>query len=134
MNRLDDILCWRVERHVSRQPVMHYDRMRFSLEPSELTAKLAGKTVEIFDFPDGRLEIRWKGIAVPYTAFDKLQRVSHAAVVDNKRLGELLAWVRQEQQGHPSPKGDSVGPTRSHQKKGIMRERLEALSRPQLTL
>lgn len=128
MNCLDDILCWRVERHVSRQLVVHYNRMQFSLEPNELTAKLAGKTVEIFDFPDGRLEIRWKGIAVPYAAFDKLQRVSQAAVVDNKRLGEVLAWVRQEQQARSSPSGDSVGPGRSHQKKGIMRERLEALS------
>ena len=133
MNRLDDILCWRVERHVSRQLVVHYNQMRFSFAPNELSAKLAGKMVEIFDFPDGRLEIRWKGIAIPYTAFDKLQRVSHAAVVDNKRLGEVLAWVRQEQQNRSSPNGDSVGPKRSHQKKGIMRERLEALSRPQPT-
>jgi len=28
---------------------------------------------------------------LPYSAFDKLQRVSHAAIVENKRLGEILA-------------------------------------------
>jgi hypothetical protein len=42
--------------------------------------------VEINDFPDGRLEVRWKGRSLPYSAFDKLQRVSHAAIVENKRL------------------------------------------------
>ncbi len=45
--------------------------------------------VEIYDFPDGRLEVRWKGRSLPYSAFDKLQRVSHAAIVENKRLGEI---------------------------------------------
>ena len=46
--------------------------------------------VEIYDFPDGWLEIRWKGRSLPYSAFDKLQRVNHAAIVENKRLGEIL--------------------------------------------
>ena len=53
--------------------------------------------VEIYDFPDGRLEIRWKGLSLPYSAFDKLQRVSHAAIVENKRLGEVLAWIKEQQ-------------------------------------
>jgi hypothetical protein len=46
--------------------------------------------VKINDFPDGRLEVRWKGRSLLYSAFDKLQRVSHAAIVENKRLGEIL--------------------------------------------
>jgi hypothetical protein len=48
-----------------------------------------------WDFPDGRLEIRGKGLPLPYSVFDHLQRVSHAAIVENKRLGEVLAWIKQ---------------------------------------
>jgi hypothetical protein len=34
--------------------------------------------IDIYDFSDGQLEVRWKGRSLPYSAFDKLQRVSHA--------------------------------------------------------
>jgi hypothetical protein len=88
MNQLGDILCWRETRRVSQQLVVHYSRMKFTLHPSEITARLVGQAVEVYDFPDGRLEIRWKGLCLPYAVFDKLQRVSHAAIVENKRLGE----------------------------------------------
>ena len=47
-------------------------------------AAVAGKLADIYDFPDGRLEIRWKGLPLPYSAFDQLQRVSHAAIIENK--------------------------------------------------
>src|SRR3954467_6143971 len=79
-------------------------------------AAVAGKLVDIYDFPDGRLEIRWKGLPLPYSVFDKLQRVSHAAIVENKRLGEVLAWIKQQQDKQPYHRGDLVGPMRSNQK------------------
>src|ERR1019366_482713 len=54
-----------------------------------VSAQLRRKMVDIYDFPDGRLEVRGKGRSLPYSAFDKLQRVSHAAIVENKRLGRF---------------------------------------------
>jgi hypothetical protein len=62
-----------------------------------MAVRLRGKMVDIYDFPDRRLEVRWKGRSLPYSAFDKLQRVSHAAIVENKRLGEILAWIKEHQ-------------------------------------
>jgi hypothetical protein len=59
---LDDILCWREQRSVSRQLVVNYNRMKFMLRSDKTSAALAGKVVDIYDFPDGRLEIRWKGL------------------------------------------------------------------------
>jgi hypothetical protein len=58
------------------------DQVRALLETLRLPSaiRLRGKMVEIYDFPDGRLEVRWKGRSLPYSAFDKLQRVSHAAL------------------------------------------------------
>ena len=95
INDLDDILCWREQRSVSRQLVVNYNRMKFMLRPDRTPAAVAGKLVDIYDFPDGRLEIRWKGLPLPYSAFDQLQRVSHAAIIENRCLGEVLAWIKQ---------------------------------------
>src|SRR3954469_6402815 len=137
MNDLGDILCWRETRRVSQQLVVHYNRMKFTLHPSEITARLVRQEVEIYDFPDGRLEIRWKGLPLAYAVFDKLQRVSHAAIVENKRLGEVLAWIKERQDAQPAPSGDRVGPRRSSQKSGLMKDRADrlaqiALSRPKV--
>jgi transposase len=128
MDRLDDILCWRETRKVSRQLVVNYNRMKFTLEPNEFTKKLPGKQVEILDFPDGRLQIRAKGVPLAYTVFDKLQRVTHAAIVDNKRLGEVLAWIKKEQDKQPPDRAEKQKPRRSHQRAGIMKERCDRLA------
>ncbi|WGD48618.1 ISNCY family transposase [Bradyrhizobium sp. CB1650] len=127
-DRLDDILCWREQRYVSRQLVVNYNRMKLMLRPDATTACLAGKLIEVYDFPDGRLELRWKGLALPYSAFDKLQRVSHAAIVENKRLGEVLAWIKEQQDREPNHRGDLVGPRRSSQKAGLLKDRADRLA------
>ena len=137
MNDLSDILCWRETRRVSQQLVVHYNRMKFTLHPTDITARLVGQEVEVYDFPDGRLEIRWKGLPLAYAVFDKLQRVSHAAIVENKRLGEVLAWIKARQDSRPIPSGDRAGPRRSGQKPGLMKDRVDRLaqvakSRPKL--
>src|SRR3981081_4105920 len=127
-NDLDDILCWREQRSVSRQLVINYNRMKFMLRPNKTSAALAGKVVDIYDFPDGRLEIRWKGLPLSYSVFDHLQRVSHAAIIENKRLGEVLAWIKQQQDKQPPHRGDLVGPRRSNQKAGLMKDRVDRLA------
>jgi hypothetical protein len=71
------------------------------LRPNKTSAALAGKVVDIYDFPDGRLEIRWKGLPLSYSVFDHLQRVSHAAIIENKRLGEVLAWISSSRTSNP---------------------------------
>src|SRR6202790_1091618 len=120
---LDQILCWREQRQVSHQLVVNYIRMKLTLKPEGLAVRLRGKMVEIYDFPDGRLEVRWKGRSLPYSAFDKLQRVSHAAIVENKRLGEILAWIKEQQDSEPRYNRVPDGPRRSNQKPGILKNR-----------
>jgi hypothetical protein len=70
----------------------------------------------------------WKGRSLPYSAFDKLQRVSHAAIVENKRLGEVLAWIKEQQDRQPHHGGDLAGPRRSSQKAGLMKDRADRLA------
>src|SRR6202171_2860512 len=120
---LDEVLCWREQRQVSHQLVVNYSRMKLTLKPEGLAVRLRGKMVEIYDFPDGRLEVRWKGRSLPYSAFDKLQRVSHAAIVENKRLGEILAWIKEQQDRQPRFNRVPDGPRRSSQKPGVLKNR-----------
>jgi hypothetical protein len=74
-----------------------YDRKQIILERSELADKLAGQYAEVYDFADRSLEVRWKGHSLPYRVFSKDQRVSHTAIVENKRLGHALALVKAQQ-------------------------------------
>jgi hypothetical protein len=57
-----------------------------------------------------------------------LQRVSHAAIIENKRLGEVLAWIKQQQDKQPHHRGDLVGPRRSNQKAALMKDRVDSLA------
>jgi len=41
--------------------VVNYNQMMLTLKPQGLAVRLRGKMVEVYDFPDGRLEVRWKG-------------------------------------------------------------------------
>jgi transposase len=120
---LDSVLCWREQRKVSHQLVVNYNQMKLMLKPQGPALRLRGKMVEVYDFPDGRLEVRWNGRPLPYSAFDKLQRVSHAAIVENKRLGEILAWIKQQQDQQPRFSRIPAGPRRSDQKAGPMKDR-----------
>jgi hypothetical protein len=97
--------------------------MKLTLKPDGIAVRLRGKMVDIYDFPDGRLEVRWKGKSLPYSAFDKLQRVSHAAIVENKRLGEILAWIKEQQDRQPRLNTIPKGPRRSSQASGLLKNR-----------
>ena len=78
--QLRDVLCFRDQRYVSKQLSFSYERKRIILDETEVTRGLVGKHVDTFAFLDGRLEIRWKGVSLTYSAFDKDQRVTHAAM------------------------------------------------------
>lgn len=96
-SRLSDILCHREQRYVGAQLSFHYDRKQIILERSEISENLGGQYVELYDFIDRPMEVRWKGVSLSYRVFSKDQRVSHTAIVENKRLGHALALVKAQQ-------------------------------------
>src|SRR6516165_10230902 len=57
---LDEILAWRVKRNLT----LHYDRMMLLLDPTLLTRGLAGKKVEVVNYPDGRFAVQFNGTAL----------------------------------------------------------------------
>jgi hypothetical protein len=98
---LDAILAWREARTVTCNLTLRYDRMMLLLDPTPLARELAGKKVEVVNYPDGRFAVRHEGIALPFRVFDKIQTVAPGAIVENKRLGAALAFARERQASYP---------------------------------
>lgn len=94
---LDDSFAWKEERSVSVNLTLQYDQVLFILEPTGIARSLARKRVTVIDYPDGRLAIRHDGIDLPYRTFDKRPQVNQAAIVENKRLGPVLAYIAEKQ-------------------------------------
>ena len=94
---LDDVFAWKEERTVTTNLTLQYDQVMFLLEPSPATRPLARQRVMVIDYPDGRIAVRHAGIDLPYRTFDRRRRVDQAAIVENKRLGEVLAYIAEKQ-------------------------------------
>jgi transposase len=111
---LDTAFCRQEERRVSPRLTLQHDKVVFLLEPNEVTRKVAGQQVRIFDYPDGRLAIRHQGLDLPYRVFDQVRQVEQGTVVEHKRLDAVLASIREEQLRHPERQRRS-GPRRRGQ-------------------
>jgi Winged helix-turn helix len=98
---LDEILAWREERTVTRNLTLRYDRMMLLPDPTPLARGLAGKKIEVVNYPDGRFAVRHEGVALPFRVFDKIQMVAPGAIVENKQLGAALAFARELQASYP---------------------------------
>lgn len=94
---LDDILCWQEERTVSNSLTLQYDRVLYILEPDDLTRGLRRCKVRVYDFPDGTIDIRYRGRSLPFTVFDRVRQVQQADVVSNKRLSAALRYCQERQ-------------------------------------
>lgn len=117
-DRLREIFCFCDQRYVGKQLTFSYDRKRITLEANDLTRGLVGKYVDTFMFPDGRLEVKWKGIPLPYRVFDRdQQRVTHAAITENKSLSAVLAHVKDAQETQGAPAKRPAGKQRTRYKK-----------------
>ncbi len=98
---------------MGQQLTLTYERKRIMLEESEVSRGLVGQYVDTYAFSDGRLEVRWKGLSLPYRAFDPdQQRVTHAAITENKRLGAVLEAIKEMQEAS-APEVTTVGKQRT---------------------
>jgi Winged helix-turn helix len=99
---LDSIFAWRELRKVTQNLTLHYERKLYLLADTPKNRRLIGKYIDVFQFPDGRIEVRAAGIALPYSTYDKLGEIDQGAVVESKRLGHVLriAQLVQSERDH----------------------------------
>ncbi len=87
---LDLIFTWRVERKVSSSLTLQHDRVQYLLPDTVEARKLIHRYIDVFEYPDGRIELRADGSSLEHVRFDNLPFIEAGAVVENKRLGHAL--------------------------------------------
>jgi len=106
---VDAALTWKEDRTVSNSLTLQYDKVLFLLEPSEFARSLARRRVTVFDYPDGRLEIRYCGRTLPYLTFDKLPHVPRPTpLAGRKELDEALGKAKAAQARRDAEEGSSA--------------------------
>lgn len=84
------ILTWRVQRKVSLSLTLQHDKVIYLLAESPASRALIHHYIDVFEYPDGEIELRADGRIVPCTRYDRLPAIDMAEVVDSKRLGRVL--------------------------------------------
>jgi hypothetical protein len=126
---LDEIMAVREERTVSASLTLRYDKMLILLEPGEVTRPLARKRVTVVNYPDGRFAIRYWGLDLPFRVFDKLRQVDPAPIVESKRLGAVLAHIRERQAAYEAPWNPDLRPaTRNNLRRAVESSELTSLT------
>jgi len=57
---------------------------------------LIGKYLEFLEYPDSTVAIEYQGRKINYSIFDKLSQLNQREIVENKRLGSVLAHIQQQ--------------------------------------
>src|SRR5699024_5289747 len=73
-----------------------YDKCIYILENIEQNHTLMGKYIEFLEYPDGTVGIEYQARKINYSIFDKLSQLNQREVVENKRLGSVLAHIQQQ--------------------------------------
>ena len=94
---LDLILTCRASRCVSNTLTVQYDRVIYLLDDTLVNRGLIHHYLDVYEYPDGRIEIRVGGRALPYSTYDKLGEVDQGAIVESKRLSQVLRVAQQVQ-------------------------------------
>jgi len=111
---LDLIFTWRLQRKVSLSLTLQHDRVIYLLKDTPANRKLIHRYIDVYEYPDGRIELRADGVSLAYERYDRLPQVDAAAIVENKRLGHVLqaALVIQSQR---DDRRKSSTPSRTNQ-------------------
>ncbi len=112
---LETQMVWREQRTVTSALTLHYNKVLFILEPTEISRPLAGKRVDVCEYPNGDLEIRHGEHVLPYRVFDKIRQVNQAAIVENKHLDAALMMAKLMQEMLPPRKRNNNEPGRRSQ-------------------
>jgi transposase len=111
---LEAILTWREPRKVTKALTVRYDRVLYLLQDTLANRKFIGRYLEVWEYPDGRIELRADGQALAYREYDKLTEVDAGAIVEHKRLGHALQ-VAQAIQAQRDDRRIGRAPSRTNQ-------------------
>ncbi|MBH2846256.1 ISNCY family transposase [Serratia marcescens] len=85
---------WREQHKVSKNLTLQYDKKLYLLEDNEENRRYQGKYIDVWQYPDGTIELRANGTSLPFITYDRLGELDQGAIVDNKRLGRALEMIK----------------------------------------
>ncbi|VUS84084.1 hypothetical protein SB6424_05445 [Klebsiella pasteurii] len=91
---LEATFTWREHRKVSKNLTLQYDKKLYLLEDNEENRRFQGKYIDVWQYPDGTIELRANGTSLPFITYDRLGELDQGAIVDNKRLGRALEMIK----------------------------------------
>lgn len=114
---------------------MQYDKVLYMIESTEENNRLTRETVQVLDYPDGTIAIRYGDRVLRHQIFDKLQKIDQGQVVDNKRLFAVLKLAQIEHQkldAEDKRSRSKKAPKRSAQQRALeqLREINPVLAKP----
>ncbi|NLP65092.1 ISNCY family transposase [Paraburkholderia sacchari] len=110
---LDTLLTWRETRRVTKALTVQYDRVMYLLDDTPENRRLVHRYIEVWEYPDGRIEIRADGRVLPYREYDRLTEVDQGAVIEHKRLAHALQ-VAQALQAQRDDRRAAGSPSRTN--------------------
>ena len=119
---LDLIFTWRELRKVTQDLTLHYERKLYLLPDIATHRRLIGRYIDVFQYPDGRVELRAANAVLPYCTYDKLGAIDQGEIVENKRLGQVLRAAQIVQAQRDSRR--VAAPSTAHRANGIKVPRL----------
>jgi hypothetical protein len=117
---LDDVFTWQEERRVTAQLTVHHKRTMYLLQPTAEAKAAARKRVIVVEYEDGRVSIRFQGVALAARPFHKDGCVTQGSIVENKLLSGALTEIRKRQQRKEKA---LVKSAKSKREKRIVRDR-----------
>ncbi|MCE4547799.1 integrase catalytic subunit [Caballeronia calidae] len=125
---LETVLTWREPRIVTKALTVQYDRVMYLLDDTPENRKLIRRYVEVWEYPDGRIEIRADGQALQYREYDRLTEVDQGAIVEHKRLSHVLQ-VSQVIQAQRDNERIGKAPSRTHRGDSTRTQRKQSHAR-----
>ncbi|PAJ84444.1 integrase, partial [Burkholderia ubonensis] len=110
---------------------VQYDRVMYLLDDTPENRKLIHRYIEVWEYPDGRIEIRADGRVLPCRQYDRLTEIDQGAIVEHKRLSHALqvAQALQEQRdnrrasGSPSRTNQGIEARKPERRAGTKKQR-----------
>ncbi|WP_167449687.1 ISNCY family transposase [Paraburkholderia terricola] len=110
---LELVLTWREPRKVTKALTVQYDRVMYLLDDTPAHRKLIDRYIEVWEYPDGRIELRADGGALSCRQYDRLTEIDQGAIVEHKRLSHVLQ-VAQVIQAQRDNSRIGKAPSRTH--------------------
>lgn len=96
-DRLREIFCLPNKRYISKDLTIKYARKRLKLDINEVSRGLVSTYVDTYELLARRVQVRANGRALPYTVLIPDRRVTHVAIIEDKRLSAVLEFIKAEQ-------------------------------------